>query len=177
MRVLVTDSFCSSNRGDAAILDGILSGLRARGAEVEVVSHFPAVAMHFHGVTAIDDRDPVEVARAMRRASLVVSCGGSFLHDLYAGDLNPRLATFHLAHRLGVPFAIFAQSLGPFGSPLSRAAAREVLDRAAWICVRDPGARRKCAASAWPRRSTSGWTRRSWARRTTLRARPARSSA
>lgn len=138
MRVLVTDSFCSSNRGDAAILDGILSGLRARGAEVEVVSHFPAVAMHFHGVTAIDDRDPVEVARAMRRASLVVSCGGSFLHDLYAGDLNPRLATFHLAHRLGVPFAIFAQSLGPFGSPLSRAAAREVLDRAAWICVRDP---------------------------------------
>ncbi|MBM4391864.1 MAG: polysaccharide pyruvyl transferase family protein [Deltaproteobacteria bacterium] len=142
MKVLITDSFCSSNRGDAAILDAMISGLREGGASVDVVSHFPDVARHFHGIHALDDRDLVGVARAIAGADLVVSCGGSFLHDLYALNLNPRLATFHLARRAGVPYVIFGQSIGPFVSPLSRQAAREVLDGAAWICVRDEASAR-----------------------------------
>ncbi len=142
MKVLITDSFCSSNRGDAAILDAMICGLRKGGASVDVVSHFPEVARHFHGVPALDDRDLVGVASAIARADLVVSCGGSFLHDLYAPNLNPRLATFHLARRAGVPYVIFGQSIGPFVSPLSRQATREVLDGAAWICVRDEASAR-----------------------------------
>lgn len=138
MRILITDSFCSSNRGDAAILDGMITGFRARGAEVGVVSHFPGVAHHFHGIDAVSDQDVVSVARAIRRADLVVSCGGSFLHDIYAKNLNPRLATMHLCRRAGVPYAIFGQSIGPLVAPLSRMGAREVLDGAAWIGVRDP---------------------------------------
>ncbi len=137
MRILITDSFCSSNRGDAAILDGMITGFAARGAEIGVVSHFPGVAHHFHGIDAIADHDVVGVARAIRRADLVVSCGGSFLHDLYAKNLNPRLATMHLSRRAGVPYAIFGQSIGPLVAPLSRMGAREVLDGAAWIGVRD----------------------------------------
>jgi colanic acid/amylovoran biosynthesis protein len=137
MRILITDSFCSSNRGDAAILDGMVTGLRARGASVEVVSHFPVVTNRFHGIDAIDDRDAVAVAMAVSRADLVVSCGGSFLHDLYAPNLNARLATLHLARRLGKPYAIFGQSVGPLVQPLSRQAVRDVLDGAALVCVRD----------------------------------------
>ncbi|MBM4366056.1 MAG: polysaccharide pyruvyl transferase family protein [Deltaproteobacteria bacterium] len=142
MKVLITDSFCSSNRGDAAILDAMIGGLRRGGANVDVVSHFPEVARHFHGIPALDDRDLVGVASAIAGADLVVSCGGSFLHDLYAPNLNPRLASFHLARRAGVPYVIFGQSIGPFVSPLSRQAAREVLDGAAWICVRDEASAR-----------------------------------
>lgn len=142
MHVLVTDSFCSANRGDAAILDAMVRGLRAAGATVEVVSHFPALALKFHGVPAVDDRDPVAVARAVHAADFVVSCGGSFLHDLYAPNLNARLATLHLARRAGIPYAIFGQSVGPLVSPLSRQACREVLDGATWICVRDEASAR-----------------------------------
>ncbi len=137
MRILITDSFCSSNRGDAAILDGMVTGLRARGASIEVVSHFPVVTTRFHDIEAIDDRDACAVALAVSRADLVVSCGGSFLHDLYAPNLNARLATLHLARRLGKPYAIFGQSVGPLVQPLSRQAVREVLDGAALVCVRD----------------------------------------
>ncbi len=137
MRILITDSFCSANRGDAAILDGMIEGVRARGASVEVVSHFPEVARHFHDVDVVDDHDVRAVANAVSRADLVVSCGGSFLHDLYAQNLNARLATMHLARRMDKPYAIFGQSIGPLTLPLSRQAVREVLDGAAWISVRD----------------------------------------
>lgn len=137
MRILITDSFCSSNRGDAAILDAMVRGLAQRGADVTVVSHFPEVAKHFHGIAAVDDRDPRAVALAIANCDFVVSCGGSFLHDLYAPNLNVRLATLHAARRMSIPYAIFGQSIGPFVHPLSRQAAREVLDGAALIVVRD----------------------------------------
>ena len=142
MRILITDSFCSANRGDAAILDAMIRGLATHGAEVTVVSHFPEVARHFHGIAAIDDKDVRAVALAVASSDFVVSCGGSFLHDLYAPNLNARLATLHAARRSGVPYAIFAQSIGPFVHPISRHAAREVLDGAALIVVRDAASAR-----------------------------------
>ncbi len=127
MRILITDSYCSSNRGDAAILDAMVEGLRTRGARVEVVSSFPAVATSFHDVDAIDAADFRAVALAVARADLVVSCG----------ELNASLPTLHLARRTSKPYAIFGQTVGPLTRPMSRQAAREVLDGAAWICVRD----------------------------------------
>ncbi|MEQ1507739.1 MAG: polysaccharide pyruvyl transferase family protein, partial [Myxococcota bacterium] len=149
MRVLITDAFCSANRGDAAILDGILTGLRARIPDVtlEVTSHFPALTQRFHDspttpVHAIDDRDVVAVMRAIDRADLVVGCGGSYLHDLYALNLHPRLATIHACARAGKPYVAFAQSIGPFDSPLSRTGARNALSDAAWIVVRDEASAR-----------------------------------
>jgi len=138
MKILVTDSFCSSNRGDAAILDGILTGLRARlDAQITVVSHYPDVCRAFHDVDVIHDVDAVGLAEAVRRADLVVSCGGSFLNDIYGLNLHPRLAGYALARRSGTPFVICAQSIGPLDRSLSRTAAREALDGAAWVLARD----------------------------------------
>lgn len=144
MRVLIADAFCSANRGDAAILDGILSGLRARmpGVDLAVTTHFPAVARHFHDVEAIDARDPLAVQRAVDAAALVVGCGGSYLHDLYALNLQPRLALLHACARADRPYAVFAQSIGPLDSPLSRTGARNALSEATWICVRDAASAR-----------------------------------
>ena len=139
-RVLIADSFCSANRGDAAILQGIVSGLQARlpEAQIKVVSHYPQVAAHFHPeLDCMGDADPVALALALVNTDLVVSCGGSFLNDLYALNLGPRLALYHAAHRAQIPVVFFAQSIGPLDSPLSRQAARQVLDPAAWILARD----------------------------------------
>ncbi len=148
MKILISDAFCSSNRGDAAILDGILSGLRERlpQAELRVVSHFPEVGRAMHGVETLSDTDPVALAAAVADASLVVSCGGSFLNDIYALNLGPRLATMALAQRMGVPHVVFAQSIGPLDSALSRTAARNALDGAAWILVRDEASARQVAS-------------------------------
>lgn len=139
-RVLIADSFCSANRGDAAILDGIVRGLAARlpQAQIRVVSHYPELSARFHpGLNCMGDSDPVALAQALTETDLVVSCGGSFLNDLYALNLGPRLALYHAAHRAEVPVVFFAQSIGPLDSPLSRQAARAVLDPAAWVLARD----------------------------------------
>jgi len=144
MRILITDAFSSANRGDAAILDGILTGLRARVPDVEltVSSRFPDLTRRFHGVDAIDDRDAHVLMGAIDRADLVVGCGGSYLHDLYALNLHPRLATIHACARAGKPYVAFAQSIGPLDSPLSRTAARNALSDATWILVRDEASAR-----------------------------------
>ena len=144
-RILVADSFSSSNRGDAAILDGILTGLRTRlpEAEITVLSHFPEVARPFHPeATVVGDDDPVAIASILTQTDIVVSCGGSFINDIYALNLAPRLALYHAAHRAEIPVVFFAQSMGPLEEPLSRHSAREVLDEAAWILARDPATAR-----------------------------------
>lgn len=141
IRVLIADSFCSANRGDAAILDGIVRGLQARlpQARIQVVSHYPELSARFHpGLDCMGDQDPVALAQALSDTDLVLSCGGSFLNDLYALNLGPRLALYHAAHRAEIPVVFFAQSIGPLDSPLSRQAARAVLDPAAWVLARDP---------------------------------------
>ncbi len=139
MRVLVTDAYCSANRGDAALLDGLLTGLRRRlpGVHLEVTSHFPELTRRFHGVDALYDGDVYGVTRAIDAADLVVGCGGGSLHDLSALDLHPRLATIHACARAGKPFVAFAQGIGPLESPLSRVGARNALSEATWILVRD----------------------------------------
>lgn len=140
-RVLVTDSFSSSNRGDAAILNGVLHDITREdpGAEVTVVSHFPEVANHFHpGLTVMGDGDPVALARQLVHTDAVVSCGGSFLNDTYALDLPGRLALYHAANRAELPVVFYAQSMGPFRTPLARLGARTVLREASWILARDP---------------------------------------
>lgn len=144
MNVLVTDAFSSANRGDAAILDGLLGGLGRRLPEARftVTSHFPALTRRFHGVDAILDTDAHAVVRAIDEADLVVGCGGSYLHDLYAQNLHPRLATILACKRASKSFVVFGQSIGPLDSPLSRTAARNALDAATWICVRDEASAR-----------------------------------
>ncbi len=54
-RVLLTDHYNSYNRGDAAILDGMLIALREElpGASFLVVSDYPEVASQAHGVAAL----------------------------------------------------------------------------------------------------------------------------
>ena len=46
MKITITDLYCSSNRGDAAILDGMVNSLTKcfPGAEIVVLSYFPEVA-------------------------------------------------------------------------------------------------------------------------------------
>lgn len=144
MKILVTDAFSSANRGDAAILDGILDGLAQRlpQASFVVASHFPELTRRFHGVQAFDARDAFALVSAIDAADLVVGCGGSYLHDTYARNLHPRLATIHAAARAGKRFVVFAQSIGPLDSALSRTAARNALDDATFVLVRDAASER-----------------------------------
>ena len=52
--ILVIGNFCSSNRGDAAIMDGLIKllGNRFPEYELKISSYYPEVAEHFHRIPA-----------------------------------------------------------------------------------------------------------------------------
>jgi hypothetical protein len=80
-------------------------------------------------------RDSME---AVRSADLVVLLGGGYLNDLRPLRLLTAGMLADEARRRGVPYALFGHSVGPFehGGALSRA--RELLEHAAGVTIREP---------------------------------------
>jgi polysaccharide pyruvyl transferase WcaK-like protein len=70
-----------------------------------------------------------------RAADVILSAPGGFLHDHYS--IEERLQGFEVALRLSKPLILIGQSIGPFWKTKSIKRVREVLNRAACICVRD----------------------------------------
>ncbi|MCE1245586.1 MAG: polysaccharide pyruvyl transferase family protein [Firmicutes bacterium] len=72
---------------------------------------------------------------SFRKSSIVVSCGGGFLNDLY--PIFPRTLGFVLARIYGKKTAIFAQSVGPFTGSFSKLQAKWIIDGCSSVTVRD----------------------------------------
>ena len=83
---------------------------------------------------------------ALAGAGAVVSTGGTYLAGTYW--LGPRLLTFDLVRAVGRPYALYTQSVGPFGdgAPTDRLAG--VFRGARVTLVRDERSRRELAAVA-----------------------------
>lgn len=148
MRYLVSGYYGEGNLGDEAILAAMLGDLRRHdpAAEVSVLSFDPADTAGRHGVDAISTslRHPSRLVETIRHSHLVISGGGSFLHEadfaLYGrsflwreGRLRPVpyfLSVVALARSLGRPVMWYAQGLGP----LHTAEARQAVGRVGSLC-------------------------------------------
>ncbi|MFC1638862.1 polysaccharide pyruvyl transferase family protein [Patescibacteria group bacterium] len=75
-------------------------------------------------------------ADMMRQVAAVVSCGGGFLSTRYRYGF--RLFLYLVAFLLNKPVIVFAQSVGPFETALSRFLIPRFLRRAAVVAVREP---------------------------------------
>ncbi|WP_240806752.1 polysaccharide pyruvyl transferase family protein [Polyangium spumosum] len=131
------------NLGDEAILDGILTQLRASiPAEITVFSLDPQDTARRHQVERVV---PVrrltrkEAAAEVGRLDLFLLGGGGILYDR---DAATYLREVFIAKELGVPVALYAVSAGPLLDPDARQAVRAALNGAAIITVRDKEARR-----------------------------------
>lgn len=140
MRYLISGYYGEGNAGDEAILAGILRALRLRDADAEptVLSFSPADTEKRHRVAAVPTglRDPRPLLRALNRTDLLISGGGSFLHeadlDLYGhsflwreGKLRPVpyfLSVVLTARAMGKPVMWYAQGLGPLHTAWARRA-------------------------------------------------------
>lgn len=138
MRYLISGYYGEGNVGDEAILAGILQELARHDpqADVTVLSFDPADTLRRHGVRARSTslRHAGGLAEAIRAADLVISGGGSFLHEadfavhgrsflLRAGKLRPVpyfLSVVLLARSLGRPVMWYAQGLGPLHTEAAR---------------------------------------------------------
>lgn len=126
----------------------MLAELRARrpDARITVLSGDPMSTAAMHGVEAWS-RAPFEVWRALSRARLLISGGGSLVQDV----TSARSAAYYLgviaaASARRVPVAVIGQGIGPIGRPWVRRLARWAFGRAAAISVRDAESAQTLAA-------------------------------
>ncbi|MCK5096268.1 MAG: polysaccharide pyruvyl transferase family protein [Candidatus Pacebacteria bacterium] len=81
-----------------------------------------------------------EQACFMREVDMVISSGGGFLSTHYHYEF--RLYLYFLVLLLQKPFYIFAQSIGPFDSCISRVCIPAFLNRVSCVTVREPYTKR-----------------------------------
>lgn len=143
-RIVLSGYYGFGNAGDEAMLQAIVTDLRALepGLEVVVLSDDPARTARRHPVDAVDRQSFRAVAGALARADLLVSGGGSLLQD--AGP-EPKLFHFlgviGLARSLLRPVVLYGHGVGPVRRRVGRVAVRAAVSRAALITVRDAASR------------------------------------
>jgi polysaccharide pyruvyl transferase CsaB len=155
VRYLISGYYGEGNLGDEAILAGILQGLERHDprADSTVISFAPADTERRHGVAAVSTslRRPGPLLRALDAADILISGGGSFLHeadfDLYGrsflfreGKLRPVpyfLSVVLLAQARGVPVIWYAQGLGPLRTAPARRLVAFAARRSAALTWRD----------------------------------------
>ncbi len=137
-KIGISGSYGGMNLGDEAILEGVLSQLRASvDADITVFSRNPTDTMARHQVecaVAVRDMTRKESALVVKELDLLILGGGGILYD---HDAQTYLREVFLAHENNVPVAIYAVSAGPLNSPTARKAVQEALSQCALITVRD----------------------------------------
>jgi polysaccharide pyruvyl transferase CsaB len=139
-RIGISGSYGGMNLGDEAILEGILSQLRATvPADVTVFSRNPSDTLARHKVdraVAVRSLTRKEMVPEIGKLDLFVLGGGGILYDR---DAQTYLREVVLAHEMGVPVILYAISAGPLTTQASRRAVQEALNAPASpvITVRD----------------------------------------
>jgi polysaccharide pyruvyl transferase CsaB len=140
LRIGISGSYGGMNLGDEAILEGMLTQLRAKvSAEITVFSRNPADTMARHRVDraiAVRSLTRREIVPEIERLDLLVLGGGGILYDR---DAERYLREVAVAHELQVPVMIYAISAGPLTTQMSRRAVSRILNTSApqIITVRD----------------------------------------
>ena len=160
MRYLISGYYGEGNAGDEAILAGMLHELRRHdpGAACTVLSFDPDDTRRRHDVAALGTslRDPGALVAAMRSADVLLSGGGSFLHEadfavhgrsflFRQGKLRPIpyfLSVILLARAVGLPVMWYAQGLGPLHTAVARRLVAVAGSASQVVTWRDPDSAR-----------------------------------
>jgi polysaccharide pyruvyl transferase CsaB len=138
--ILVSGYYGFANTGDEAMLTAVIDALRGLVAEpaVTVLSGNPRETAARYGVKAIHRFDPAAILRAVGKADIVLSGGGSLLQDVTSRrSVFYYLSVLQLAKLLGKPVMLYGQGIGPLRSPAARRLTGFVCRQADVIAVRD----------------------------------------
>lgn len=143
-RVVISGYYGFGNAGDDAIAAAIVRDLRDAVPDVApvILSADPAATARQLGVEAVHRFSTAGITRALARADLLVSGGGTLLQDVTSTrSLLYYLGVLRLARALGVPAMLYANGIGPIRRPWNRRVTRWVVDRVQVISVRDAESR------------------------------------
>ncbi len=147
-RVLLSGYYGFNNAGDEAILAALVTELKRRVTDIEIVvlSHNPAETSKIHSVRAVDRSNLKEIVKQLKGADLLISGGGSLLQDVTGYKTIPYyLGVILLARLLKVPVFFCAQGVGPINSRFNRWLLKKVLNKVDLITVRDKRSRKLLA--------------------------------
>ena len=140
-RITISGYYGFGNTGDEAVLAGMLKTFRQTGldADVTVLSCNPSDTAAGHpGVSSVHRYALPSVLRALRRADLVISGGGSLLQDVTsARSIRYYLFVLRAAQALRQKTMVYAQGVGPLIRPGSRRAVAAVLNKTNLVTGRD----------------------------------------
>ena len=137
-RVGLSGSYGGLNLGDKAILESMITQLRASvPARITVFSRNTDDTRRRHRVDhVVGVRECVrkDARRLVEELDVFVLGGGGILYD---EDAETYLREVLLAHEAGVPVMVYAVSAGPLMRKANRELVRDALNHAALITVRD----------------------------------------
>jgi polysaccharide pyruvyl transferase CsaB len=144
-RILISGYYGFDNLGDDTVLYGIMSSIRKRqpDAELVVLSNQPTRTEALFGIPAFNRWNFGVIARELMRSDMLVMGGGSLLQDVTGGrSILYYLGIAKLAQVLGKPIVFYGQGIGPINKPLSERLIRRVVNNVNLITVRDEKSRR-----------------------------------
>lgn len=143
-RILISGYYGFDNLGDDTVLYGIMSSIRKRypDAELVVLSNHPERTEALFGIKAYNRWNFGVIIREMTRCDMLVMGGGSLLQDVTGGrSILYYLGIASLAHYLRKPVVFYGQGIGPISKPLSEKLIRRVVNKVDVITVRDAKSR------------------------------------
>lgn len=164
IKLLITDSVFPKNRGDNAILLGMIEDIKHEipDAKITILSSYPEDAKNrlpfqvYPSISNLLGSPPFSFIRMLiilfmiklprlpsyktieqyRKADIVVSCGGSFVTDTYL-SLYKILFGYFISKQLKKPLVLYAQSIGPFRFSFYKKLTFQILKMADLIITRD----------------------------------------
>lgn len=142
-RIVISGYYGFGNTGDEAVLSGICETFRQIGldAEITVISQDPERTVREHaGVKAINRKKLLHQMKALAKADLFISGGGSLFQDATsARSAYYYLAGLQMARVARCRTMIYAQGVGPLIRPSIRRTVAKAFNRANLVSVRDGG--------------------------------------
>jgi polysaccharide pyruvyl transferase CsaB len=120
-RVVLSGYYGFNNLGDELILYILVQALKARGAQITVLSANPSQTAETYGVESVSRTKLSDILSVFRQAKLFISGGGGLFQDV-TGPASPIYygGLLRIASVLGVKTGYWAQGAGPLKTFLGK---------------------------------------------------------
>lgn len=138
--IVISGYYGFGNAGDEAMLSAIIDAIRdvEDRAHITVISGNPKETSRKHNIKAVGTFAAMSIVKAISKADLLISGGGSLLQDATSiRNTYYYLSIMGLAKLLGKPVMLYSQGIGPLYRQSTRKAVGFMLKYVDRITVRD----------------------------------------
>lgn len=139
--IIISGYYGFDNLGDDSVLFSIINSLRAIDStlNITVLCKNPKRLARAYGVTCIHRLRFFKIRRAMKKARLLISGGGSLLQNATSTkSLLYYAAVIKLAKRHGLPVMLYANGIGPVHGRREEAIVRHLVNISDIVTLREP---------------------------------------